>query len=156
MDSLDIVGIRLTKENTIMAEKKIKTPRDAIEVLANELRCLDREMMMSINLNNKNQIINAHVVSIGTLNKSLVDPKSIFKASLLSNASSIMLIHNHPSGNVEPSKEDIFITNIIEKNCQMMDMKLLDHIIIGEDEYYSMKCETIEKIDKMNKDEFML
>ncbi len=136
--SIDIVGIRLIKEREILSEHCIKTPKDAVEILANELKYLDREMMMSINLNNKNEIINAHIVSVGTINASLIDPKNIFKAALLSNATSIVLIHNHPSGDCNPSREDIAITDALIKAGEILEMKILDHIVIGSDYAYSI------------------
>lgn len=139
MNSLDIVGIRLVKERSILSDTKISTPSEAIQVLANELQFLDREVMMSVNLNNHNQIINATLISMGSINRSLIDPKSIFKSSLLSNASNIMLIHNHPSGDCSPSTEDLKLTDIIEKDCKILDINLLDHIIVGKDKYYSIK-----------------
>lgn len=139
---LEFVGIRLVKEKELLSEEIIKTPEQAIKILANELKYLDREVMLSINLNSQNQIINAHLVAMGTINKSLVDPKSIFKASLLSNASKIMLLHNHPSGNCTPSENDYFITKKIKECCNLFQMKLIDHIVIGKENYYSINCET--------------
>lgn len=136
--SIDIVGIRLIKEREILSEHCIKTPKDAVEILANELKYLDREMIMSINLNNKNEIINAHIVSVGTINATLIDPKSVFKAALLSNASSIMLIHNHPSGDCNPSRKDIAITDTLIKAGEILEIKILDHIVIGSDYAYSI------------------
>lgn len=137
-NSIDVVGIRLVNERRILSEHSIKSPFDAVEILANELKYLDREMMMSINLNNQNEIINAHVCSIGTTNMSLCDPKSIFKAALLSNASSVMLIHNHPSGHCDPSEEDVDTTDNLVKAGHILGINVLDHIIVGMDEYYSI------------------
>lgn len=150
MNSLDIVGIRLVKDNTLLSEKRIRTPKDVIEILSNELQFLDREVMMSVNFNNKNQVINAHLVSMGSINASLVDPKNIFKTALLSNASNIMLLHNHPSGDCSPSKEDIEVTEIISKNCKMLGMNLLDHVIIGKNSYYSIKCDIMTEMEDMD------
>lgn len=137
-NSIDIVGIRLVSERRILSKHSIESPFDAVEVLANELKYLDREILMSINLNNKNEIINAHVCSIGTINMSLCDPKSIFKAALLSNASSVMLIHNHPSGHCDASEEDVDTTDNLVKAGHILGINVLDHIIVGMDEYYSI------------------
>lgn len=141
---LDIVGIRLVKENEILTDKKIRTPEDAVNVLANELKLLDREVLMSINLNNKNKIINAHIISIGGIDKCVSDPKSIFKSALLSNSTSILLIHNHPSGECTPSQNDIDFTKIIKEACFFMGIKFLDHIIIGDKKYYSIEMDMEE------------
>ena len=97
MNSIDVVGIRLVKEREFLCEKSIRTPLDAVEVLANELKFLDREILMTLNMNSKNKIINAHVCSIGSANMGIVDPKSVFKSALLSGANRVMIIHNHPS-----------------------------------------------------------
>lgn len=154
---LDIVGIRLVKENKLLSDEPITTPEQAIKILANELKYFDREVMFSVNLNQKNQIINAHIVSVGTIKESIVDPKSIFKASLLSNASKIILLHNHPSGNCTPSKEDYLITDKIRDCCNLFQMKLVDHIVIGKGSYYSINCETeFEMDEEIEKEDYEL
>ena len=141
MNSLDIVGIRLVKERKLYSDKSITNPFDAIEIIGNELKYLDREMMMSINLDIKGRIINAHVVAIGGQDFAMIDSKNIYKAALLSNANSVMIMHNHPSGIAEPSKEDLLLTENIRKGCDCLDIKLLDHIIIGMENFYSIMAE---------------
>lgn len=150
---LEFVGIRLVKEKELLSEEIIKTPERAIKILANELKYLDREVMLSINLNSQNQIVNAHLISMGALNRSLVDSKNIFKAALLSNASKIMLLHNHPSGDCIPSKEDYLVTTQIKECCTFFQMELLDHIVIGKETYYSINCETEFEMDELIKKE---
>lgn len=137
--NLDVVGIRLVKERTIEYEKEIKIACDAVQLIANELKDMDREVCMTVNFNTKLQVLSAHVVSVGGLDGAIVDVRSIFKSALLSNAKSIMLFHNHPSGNCSPSREDILLSQKLEKAGQVMDIPLLDHIIIGQDKYYSYK-----------------
>lgn len=137
--NIELVGIRLVKERSIQYEREICSPMDAIEILANELRDMDREVCMTLNLNNRNQIINAHIISMGSLEESIVDTKSIFKAALLSNASRIMLFHNHPSGRCNPSNSDILLSKKLEQASKLLDFQFLDHIIIGKNQYYSYK-----------------
>lgn len=136
---LDIVGIRLVKERTIISQTKISSPQIAVNVLANELKWLDREMALVLNFDIKLKIINAHVISVGGMNSTNIDVKNIFKSALLSNASSLMLIHNHPSGDSTPSKDDLTVTENIKKACKLMDIKFIDHIIVGKDRYYSIE-----------------
>ena len=115
----------------------IQSPQTAVEMIADELRDMDREVMMSVNFNIKNQILNAHVVGIGGIDFASVDIKNIMKSALLSNANGIMIFHNHPSGSCQPSQEDEMITNKIRQACRCMDIKFLDHIVLGMDDFYS-------------------
>lgn len=153
-DTIDVVGIRLVNERRILSEHKIESPHDAVEILANELKYMDREMMMSINLNTKNEIINAHICSIGTVNLSICDPKSIFKAALLSNATAVMLIHNHPSGSCEPSHEDIATTDELIKAGNVLKISVLDHIIVGVNEYYSIMAKNRFQFERYDYKEY--
>lgn len=143
--SLDIVGIRLVKEKELVSDKAINSPLEAINVIANELKWLDREMVMCLNLNNANQVLNAHVIAVGGLDQAFIDFKNIAKSALLSNAAQIMLIHNHPSGNCMPSHADNFTTEKIKEICKLIGIKFLDHIIIGRKEFYSYKMEDTAK-----------
>lgn len=138
-NSLDIVGIRLVKEREIISERKITSPQMAVDVLANELKWLDREMALVLNFNTKLEIINAHIISVGGIDSTAIDVKNIFKSALLSNASSLMLIHNHPSGDCKPSKDDLVVTENVKKACMLMDMRFIDHIVVGKDRYYSIE-----------------
>ncbi len=82
-------------------------------------------------MKNNGQVINMNLVSVGTINVSLVIPREVFKSSILANASAIIGLHNHPSGNVKPSKEDIIVTRKLQKCGQLLGIELLDHIIVG-------------------------
>ncbi len=86
-------------------------------------------------LNTKNAVIGIHILTIGTINSSLVSPRDVIQQALLNNANSIILWHNHPSGDPHPSYEDIKVTKRIKDACQLMDIKLLDHIVIGDNSY---------------------
>lgn len=90
-------------------------------------------------INTKNKPTAIHTVSIGTLNSTVVHPREIFKAAILSNAASIILAHNHPSGDPTPSKEDIGITKRLVDAGELLGITVMDHIIIGENNYVSMK-----------------
>lgn len=140
---LDLVGIRLVKERNIEYNKPIQSPLDMINIVLSEMQDLDREMCMTLNLDAKNRVLNAHVVSIGSLNEVVVDVKSVMKSALLSNACGIIMFHNHPSGGCSPSHEDIQVSQKVEIACKVMDISFLDHVIIGKDMYYSYRAETV-------------
>lgn len=135
---IDLIGIRLVKEGRIKSDTHIETPLQAVEVLANELKYMDREVAMTMHLNSQNQLIGAHIISIGTINQSPLDIKSVMKSAILSNSSRIMLLHNHPSGDPTPSKADIEITERVGMASAIMGFDLLDSIVIGEDGFYSI------------------
>jgi len=116
----------------------IKSPSDVANHLS-EYAKRDREHLLCIYLNTKNRVLGIEVVSIGTLNFSPVHPREIFKGAILASADSIILAHNHPSGDPEPSKDDISITKRVEKAGQIVGIELLDHIIIGDNCYVSLK-----------------
>lgn len=96
-----------------------------------------KEMFMTLHLDGKNKIICADIVSIGSLNQSIVHPRSVFQTACLSNAAAIICVHQHPSGDPTPSSEDISITRRLKEAGEIMGIKILDHIIIGEGEYLS-------------------
>ncbi len=91
-----------------------------------------KEMFLTLHLDGKNKIIAMDLVSIGSLNQSIVHPREVFKTALLSNAAAIICVHQHPSGDPSPSSEDINITRRLQEAGEIMGIKILDHIIIGE------------------------
>ena len=113
-------------------------PEEAAKAMADLLKDYDREVFAVVNLKINGQPINMNIVSIGTLDSSLTNPREILKSMVLSNAFAVMLFHNHPSGNLNPSREDFIITNRMNDICDLIGIKLWDHIIIGPgDEFYS-------------------
>jgi DNA repair protein RadC len=96
-----------------------------------------KEMFLTLHLNGKNSLICLDVVSIGSLNQSIVHPREVFKTACISNAAAILCIHQHPTGDPTPSGEDIAITRRLKEAGEIMGIKLLDHIIIGDGEYIS-------------------
>ena len=144
---LDRVAIRMVKEPPLYSSEPLRSPEAAVKVIADMLRQYDREAFCIVNLRNDLSPINMNIVSTGTLNASLAHPREILKSAVLSNASATMLFHNHPSGNLTPSQEDIEITDRMSRLFAMADMPLLDHIIIGNgDQYYSFKENSVMPI----------
>lgn len=142
---LEVVNIRLVREPSWYSEVPLRKTKDAAELMAREFADYDREVFCILNLVSDGKIINMNIVSMGTLNASLVSPREVFKSSILSNAASIIAVHNHPSGCVNPSKQDKLITQRLREAGGLMDIELLDHIIVGgkNRQYYSFREENI-------------
>lgn len=137
---LDTVSVRLVKtRESITSEEPLSSPDAVVKALAKEMSDYDREVIGVINFNAKMQPINVNFVSAGTLNYSVAHPREILKSAILSNASSMMMIHNHPSQDTTPSEEDVMITDRMSQLCGLVGIPLVDHIIVGGDgkEYFS-------------------
>lgn len=128
---LNVTYIKLEKEYILANEKKIKTPDDAVFAITDAIKDIDREAVCLVTLKANYTPINASIVSIGTLNSSLISPREVMKTAILSNAAAIMIFHNHPSGGAVPSVEDIRMTDRLKQVCDLMGIEFLDHIIIG-------------------------
>jgi DNA repair protein RadC len=98
-----------------------------------------QELFLVVSLNTKNKIINTHISSIGTLDSSTIHPRDIFREAIRNNASGIILIHNHPSGDVNPSNEDLKVTKLLKNISNIIGIKLLDHLIISKDQFFSFQ-----------------
>ncbi len=131
---IDLVRIRMVPDRTLTTQEPVSTPMEAVDLITREFGDLDREVFMVLNLTCHLQVINLNICSMGTLNYTVVHPREVFKASILSNASAVLLIHNHPSGILEPSKEDIDLTERIVSAGKILGIDVLDHLIIGTKE----------------------
>lgn len=118
----------------------IKTPEDAAGLVMEEMRHLDREHFRALLLNAKNQVIGQEVISIGTLNSSAVHPRELFKNAIKRSAAAIILIHNHPSGDPSPSREDIEVTRRLIEVGHLIGIEVLDHLIIGDNKFNSFRA----------------
>ena len=137
---INIVSIKMVKESSFLYQTRtISSPKDAYEMIKEQLEGLDREQFIIACLNTKNEPTNISVVSVGTLNKAIVHPREVFKTAILSNAASIMAFHNHPSGETTPSQQDIQVTNRLYEAGELLGIKLLDHLIIGDGTFTSLK-----------------
>ena len=138
---MEQVSIRMVKEPPLISDRPITGPGSAVDIIGEYLGDFDRELMALVNLRNDGKPINMNIMSIGTINASIACPREALKASILSNAAAIMLFHNHPSGNLTPSREDIMTTDKMIKAYRLLDIQVLDHIIIGPDrQFYSMRA----------------
>lgn len=135
---IDVLSLQITKDKEIQSNlkrKAIQSPTDVVAVLKDFIGYSDRENFIVMCLDTKNQITAIHTISTGTLNSSLVHPREVFKLAIIKNSASIILAHNHPSGNTRPSKQDIEITKRLIESGNILGIEILDHIIIGE--YYT-------------------
>lgn len=129
------------KDEKYNLEQRVTRPEVAHDVAIKVLEMHERpeEIMALITLDTKNKITGVFVVSTGTINASLVHPREIFKRAMLQNAASIILMHNHPSGDPDPSVEDIEITRRLVEAGNIIGISILDHVIIGDEyNFYSM------------------
>jgi len=117
----------------------IHTPSDVARLLMNEMRYYKKEVFKVLLLDTKNRLIKIETVSSGILDASLVHPREVFYAAIQEMASSVILVHNHPSGNIIPSAQDIEITKTIIEAGRIMNIDVIDHIIIGEGKFLSLK-----------------
>lgn len=154
---IKIDGIKLAKATKIVASlqlgrrisekvikkkiKKITSSDDVYTYMKNELTFKKKEHFVAILLDTKNVIIAEETISIGDLSSTIVNPREVFKPAIKKSAKSIILVHNHPSGNPTPSMEDLQITKRLVDAGEILDISVLDHIIIGKDKFYSFKKE---------------
>lgn len=127
---LPIVRVRL-EQDRVIGKESVNTQDKAVEYIIREFADLDREVFMILNLDTALRPINLNVVSMGTLSETMVHPREVFKASILSNASSVICIHNHPGGDVTPSDPDIAVTNRLTECGKILGIEVADHLIIG-------------------------
>ena len=141
MENIQIVSIKMVKEKNLeYGDTQISSPKDCANIFKKFIGDYDREALVVLTLDTKNKINSITVASLGSVNSSIVHPREIFKTAILSNAASIIISHNHPSGDCTPSKEDISITARLKECGRILGIEVLDHVIIGEyDKYLSFK-----------------
>lgn len=137
---VNIVSVKLVKESSLLYKKRsVKSPEDGYQLMKWLLKDKDREHFIVVSLDTKNQPVSINVCHIGSLNASIVHPREVMKSAILSNAASVIVGHNHPSGKVEPSKEDIEVTKRIVEAGKIIGINVLDHIIVGDETFTSLK-----------------
>lgn len=117
----------------------IRSPEDGANYVMNDMRFLSQEHFVCLYLNTKNQVLHKQTIFIGSLNASIVHPREVFREALKRSAASIICLHNHPSGDPAPSREDIEVTKRLVECGKMLGIELLDHLIIGENKFVSLK-----------------
>ena len=129
--------ICMVKENDIeYPDVNISFPQTVADLVAKYVGTPDREMFIVLAVNVRNKINGIHTVSVGSLDTSIVHPREVFKFAILANASSIIVAHNHPSGDTTPSSDDIELTKRLKQASEILAIDLLDHIVLGHDGQY--------------------
>ena len=136
------VRIALVRETSLRTLPKTyaRTPEDVFR-LAQDIADQDREHFAVVLLNTKNRVLGVDVVSVGTLDASLVHPREVLKAAILTNAASVVICHNHPSSDATPSAEDLRISKALKNAGEIMGITVLDHVILTADSYLSLREE---------------
>jgi DNA repair protein RadC len=131
------ISRRIQSQSKLYSNRKITSPKDVADIFIPLLRDEQKEKFIVVCLNSANKIIKHETISIGNLNSSIVHPREIFKVAIDCLSASVILIHNHPSGNLEPSNEGISITKKIIEAGKLMDIPVFDHLIVAGDGYTS-------------------
>lgn len=132
--------VKLIRDGSIQADRRtIRTPEDAFAVLAPYFSGLPNEHFMALFLTTKNGVVGLSCVSTGSLNSSIVHPRELFQRAILSNCASIIVAHNHPSGDPTESPEDCELTKKLVEAGNLLDIRVLDHIIVGESCFVSLR-----------------
>ncbi len=158
---LEIKGIKLAKAATLIAaielgkrlsmiqkigQYKLTSPDDVYHLMHPELSYLEQEHFVCLYLNTKSELILKKTIFIGTVNQTLIHPREIFRQAIRLSASALIFVHNHPSGDSTPSKADLIATQSLTETSEIVGIDLVDHIIIGHHEFYSLKQQKKTKI----------
>jgi DNA repair protein RadC len=144
LESINIYTLKQVKENTIpydIGKHTIRSPETCYKAIQQilDLQSEPVEKFGIFTLTTKNKIAGIRIISIGTLDNALIEPREVFKAAILNNAKSIIVFHNHPSGDPTPSRGDIYTSKLLKRAGELLKITLLDHIIIGDATYVSLK-----------------
>ncbi len=129
----------VTDSRCRVTTQPLTSPTEAFALLRDELGGADREIFLTVLLDTRHGVIGLHQVSIGSLNASLVHPRETFKAAILCNAAAVILAHSHPSGDLTPSQDDLAVTARLKEAGVLLGIPVLDHLIIAQDHYLSLK-----------------
>ena len=135
-----VFRVKLVRERDHLT-RQLHSPSDAARLCSEMLDGLDREVFLVIGLSTANRVIGAHVAHVGTVDASVASPREVFKFALLVNARSVICAHNHPSGNLEPSKADVQVSKQIQQAGEALSIRLLDSLVVGFDGEYTSLAE---------------
>jgi len=132
------ISRRVESQQKWFSDKKITSPKDVAEIFIPLFRDEVKEKFIVVCLNSANKIICHEIISVGSLNSSIVHPREVFKVAIENNSANIIIMHNHPSGNPDPSKEDIKVTQKLVEAGKLLEINVFDHIIIANNSYTSL------------------
>ncbi|NTV99153.1 MAG: DNA repair protein RadC [Chlorobiaceae bacterium] len=139
MQIVSVFELNRRVNHTRNNKRKIHAARDVFEYMEGRVPDESKEHLFVLHLNTKNQVVKNELVSVGTLNASLIHPREVFKAAIRESSHAIILVHNHPSGDVEPSSADKQVTSLLKQAGSIIQIELLDHIIIGKTGWFSFR-----------------
>lgn len=137
---IPVVSLQLVRDRSVQyGTSSVSKPDEVCTLFSRAYGEPDRELFVIVSLDTRNKPTTISMISQGTINSSLVHPREVFKTALLANAASIVLIHNHPSGDSSPSPEDLTITRRLVRAGQLLGVEVVDHVIIGDGNYTSLR-----------------
>lgn len=140
MCRIPIYKVTLVRDSSMPApSRSVQSPADACALLRAFIGDADREHFAVLLLDTRNRVTGIHNVSVGNLNASLVHPREVFKAAILGSAAALIVAHNHPSGDADPSPEDLTLTHRLKQAGELLGIPVLDHLIIGAPGFVSLK-----------------
>lgn len=141
---VSVIRMMAVRERSVLYEGRcIRSPKDAVRLIVPFVEHADREYLLVCCMDGKGEPVSLEVASVGMVDQCLVGIREVFKNAVLSNAVSILVFHNHPSGSCEPSMEDIALSKRLKKAGELMGIEVLDHIILGQDSFKSL-ADTLE------------
>lgn len=151
-NGINLVRIQMVPGYRLVSDTQITGPEEAVDFLTTQFTNMDREIFMVLNLTSSMEVINLDICSVGTLNYTCVHPREVFKSAIVSNAASIIVIHNHPSGSLVPSQQDIDITQRLVCAGKLLGIEVMDSLIIGPQEHTLCSLRQQEYMDVMEVD----
>jgi DNA repair protein RadC len=139
MDRDSSYTVTAVRKHRRKSRRSIEGPSSAVELLRPLVRDQDREAFYGVYLDTRNQVLAVEMISLGSLNASIVHPREVFKPALRLSAASLLVVHNHPSGDPDPSEDDLAITRRLQEAGEVLGIPLLDHVILGKAAYFSLK-----------------
>jgi DNA repair protein RadC len=137
---IPIVSLRIVRDSGVLVKRDcIKSPSDVATLLMDRMQDLDREVFAIVHLTTRNEVVAIENAFIGSLNSNHIRIADVFKSAILSNSAAILVAHNHPSGDPSPSPEDVSLTKSLVEAGELLDIQVMDHIIIGNGRFISLK-----------------
>jgi DNA repair protein RadC len=137
---VDIVSLKIVRESSMLYQRRtVRSPQDAYDLVKEFVADADREHFLVVCLDTKNRPTSINVCHVGSLNASLAHPREVMKTAVLSNAASVLIFYNHPSGDTNPSPEDIEVTIRLVRAGEILGIEVIDHLIISDGEFVSLK-----------------
>jgi DNA repair protein RadC len=134
-----VISMRIVRDSGAAVPRSIKSPADIAAMLSERYACADREIMVVVLLDTKNHVLAVEPIAVGGLDYAMISMREVFKGAIMIGAASMVLAHNHPSGDPTPSPEDVVLTRRIVQAGEMLEIAVLDHIVLGAGRWVSLR-----------------